>query len=178
MITIPCRGAKCAFFFFQAEDGIRDGRVAGVQTCALPIFNRAEIARVAFQGRAHPLVSVVPPGVPDAIDLNEMYPYKPDEAKRLLHELDFDRKNPLKLTILTNNVDVTFADVAALIKEQMAKIGIEAKIHVMDSTAYVDRVLVKHDFDMTVASFANLRDINQRSVSFFKGHQSDYVGID
>src|SRR5438876_10884209 len=25
------------FFFFQAEDGIRDGRVIGVQTCALPI---------------------------------------------------------------------------------------------------------------------------------------------
>src|SRR5690348_18500688 len=25
-------------FFFQAEDGIRDGRVTGVQTCALPIF--------------------------------------------------------------------------------------------------------------------------------------------
>src|SRR6266487_4036620 len=28
--------ALCVFFF-QAEDGIRDGRVTGVQTCALPI---------------------------------------------------------------------------------------------------------------------------------------------
>src|SRR5579863_10602333 len=28
----------CVFFFFQAEDGIRDGRVTGVQTCALPIL--------------------------------------------------------------------------------------------------------------------------------------------
>src|SRR5439155_13648509 len=28
----------CALFFFQAEDGIRDGHVTGVQTCALPIF--------------------------------------------------------------------------------------------------------------------------------------------
>src|SRR5689334_19700552 len=26
------------YFFFQAEDGIRDGTVTGVQTCALPIF--------------------------------------------------------------------------------------------------------------------------------------------
>src|SRR6267154_2963337 len=26
-------------FFFQAEDGIRDGRVTGVQTCALPIWD-------------------------------------------------------------------------------------------------------------------------------------------
>ena len=26
------------FFFFQAEDGIRDDLVTGVQTCALPIL--------------------------------------------------------------------------------------------------------------------------------------------
>src|SRR6266487_4240921 len=29
--------SRGCFFFFQAEDGIRDGRVTGVQTCALPI---------------------------------------------------------------------------------------------------------------------------------------------
>src|SRR5256885_8025997 len=28
------------FFFFQAEDGIRDYKVTGVQTCALPIYHR------------------------------------------------------------------------------------------------------------------------------------------
>src|SRR2546428_6145866 len=28
----------CIFFFFQAEDGIRDLIVTGVQTCALPIL--------------------------------------------------------------------------------------------------------------------------------------------
>src|SRR6266487_4249025 len=35
------------FFFFQAEDGIRDGRVTGVQTCALPISGDDEAARRA-----------------------------------------------------------------------------------------------------------------------------------
>src|SRR2546426_12694702 len=30
----------CFFFFFQAEDGIRDYKVTGVQTCALPISER------------------------------------------------------------------------------------------------------------------------------------------
>src|SRR5256885_4877281 len=29
-------------FFFQAEDGIRDYKVTGVQTCALPISGREE----------------------------------------------------------------------------------------------------------------------------------------
>src|SRR5260370_11797981 len=42
------------FFFFQAEDGIRDSSVTGVQTCALPIcFTDVEserLARVAILG--------------------------------------------------------------------------------------------------------------------------------
>ena len=32
-------GGYSRFFFFQAEDGIRDWSVTGVQTCALPIYN-------------------------------------------------------------------------------------------------------------------------------------------
>src|SRR5229473_7677976 len=35
---------NCFFFFFQAEDGIRDKLVTGVQTCALPIYAGASHA--------------------------------------------------------------------------------------------------------------------------------------
>src|SRR5207253_4095861 len=39
-------------FCFQAEDGIRDGHVTGVQTCALPIFTVPEqIAAIAYQNK-------------------------------------------------------------------------------------------------------------------------------
>src|SRR5256885_6278354 len=34
------------FFFFQAEDGIRDYKVTGVQTCALPILPLGVRARL------------------------------------------------------------------------------------------------------------------------------------
>src|SRR5256885_4426920 len=40
------------FFFFQAEDGIRDYKVTGVQTCALPIFPRASARGVASGHKA------------------------------------------------------------------------------------------------------------------------------
>src|SRR5256885_10427058 len=33
-----CDLGDACFFFFQAEDGIRDYKVTGVQTCALPIY--------------------------------------------------------------------------------------------------------------------------------------------
>src|SRR5256885_11936132 len=50
------------FFFFQAEDGIRDYKVTGVQTCAPPIFPRAG-PRAPCCGEARDLV----PCVPDAL---------------------------------------------------------------------------------------------------------------
>src|SRR5690606_40356919 len=37
-------------FFFQAEDGIRDFHVTGVQTCALPIYNSTLIFRARIGG--------------------------------------------------------------------------------------------------------------------------------
>src|SRR5437667_3563167 len=40
------------FFFFQAEDGIRDRDVTGVQTCALPIYEAVQ-ARVGPESRFH-----------------------------------------------------------------------------------------------------------------------------
>src|SRR5690606_39702462 len=45
------------FFFFQAEDGIRDFHVTGVQTCALPIFG---------EGPSRVLVST-PPAAADQV---------------------------------------------------------------------------------------------------------------
>src|SRR5256885_10953338 len=52
-----------SFFFFQAEDGIRDYKVTGVQTCALPIssggpFRKTPLAALQTvtpeQALAHP----------------------------------------------------------------------------------------------------------------------------
>src|SRR5437870_10149838 len=39
------------FFFFQAEGGIRDGHVTGVQTCALPIWKK--LALFNLEGSFH-----------------------------------------------------------------------------------------------------------------------------
>ena len=36
------------FFFFQAEDGIRDDLVTGVQTCALPILSINVVMHIVF----------------------------------------------------------------------------------------------------------------------------------
>ena len=46
------------FFFFQAEDGIRDRLVTGVQTCALPIYGFAPIMTCEVNMRPPNKVSI------------------------------------------------------------------------------------------------------------------------
>src|SRR2546422_7527584 len=41
LVYVALDGLRVLFFFFQAEDGIRDVAVTGVQTCALPILSCA-----------------------------------------------------------------------------------------------------------------------------------------
>src|SRR5206468_8604158 len=55
-------------FFFQAEDGIRDLIVTGVQTCALPIFVMSEHAAnmlTEIYGAPACKIDLIPHGVPD-----------------------------------------------------------------------------------------------------------------
>src|SRR5256885_9460482 len=44
------------FFFFQAEDGIRDYKVTGVQTCALPICGDATVTTLCGHDKTHPQI--------------------------------------------------------------------------------------------------------------------------
>src|SRR5260370_5824285 len=44
---------SCYIFFFQAEDGIRDSSVTGVQTCALPICGGRIRGALAVLGHGH-----------------------------------------------------------------------------------------------------------------------------
>src|SRR2546426_6434323 len=48
LAVLQWRCQLSSFFFFQAEDGIRDYKVTGVQTCALPIYHLARHSAVAF----------------------------------------------------------------------------------------------------------------------------------
>src|SRR2546425_6656838 len=51
---IRCLSQCGSFFFFQAEDGIRDKLVTGVQTCALPISMAPSQEAICLCAFTHP----------------------------------------------------------------------------------------------------------------------------
>src|SRR2546429_593171 len=68
------------FFFFQAEDGIRDVAVTGVQTCALPIFLELDInegyrQRILSRLTEEPVVQAI--AASQSVPLNGMLPTVP-----------------------------------------------------------------------------------------------------
>src|SRR5690348_1634103 len=76
-------------FFFQAEDGIRDGRVTGVQTCALPILarirelNRLELAGETVRAALEALAAAAPGWLAQVIDASwqQVYGQRIDDIR-------------------------------------------------------------------------------------------------
>src|SRR3972149_9646647 len=82
-IPSNCKGSHTnTYFFFKAEDGIRDLTVTGVQTCALPISGEpveirspynGEVAGITFMASAHD-VEAAGQGAAGALQENRKLP--------------------------------------------------------------------------------------------------------
>src|SRR5256885_17003821 len=70
------------FFFFQAEDGIRDYKVTGVQTCALPISARERFDGIKIQLLTNGPLALFAQQLPTATPINLLQgPYTPTTAR-------------------------------------------------------------------------------------------------
>src|SRR5256884_2767081 len=78
--SFPSMSCSCCsfFFFFQAEDGIRDVAVTGVQTCALPIYcpMRRGLASRVNVATAEPTQARVRRTVPNAYVQCHLHSYR------------------------------------------------------------------------------------------------------
>src|SRR2546422_9322954 len=91
------------FFFFQAEDGIRDVAVTGVQTCALPIFR---FVRDTLQ----PMSTEDLKTISDEADFDgPLVDYKAKGNQiELAGKEDFDGKPAYRLKLTSQNGEVRF----------------------------------------------------------------------
>src|SRR5256886_14196611 len=95
------------FFFFQAEDGIRDLTVTGVQTCALPIWF---INHMTYVIRPAPGAAQVAPAMRAA--LRDVDPAVPAQA---LQTMDQSMMDTIAEPVFQMRVLATFACLALLL---------------------------------------------------------------
>src|SRR2546422_10330358 len=79
----------CVFFFFQAEDGIRDVAVTGVQTCALPIYEKAAERLVTANLRF--VISYVKKYQGHGLDLSELVAIGNEGLLKAVKKIDPDQ---------------------------------------------------------------------------------------
>src|SRR2546430_7183025 len=86
------------FFFFQAEDGIRDLTVTGVQTCALPISNADAVPRGLMVSSGLPAMPNCPVhvGVPMGMDLANSPAMRRSEERREGKSVDLGGRRIIK----------------------------------------------------------------------------------
>src|SRR5437762_3467673 len=126
----------CLFFFFQAEDGIRDTSVTGVQTCALPIWFRHQVAVTLSEkiekhdGRRHFIRQLLHPrcgGMQSQLESLEVEPFVARDhdlavEHALLRQLGFQRLDELgEVTVEWPLVATLNEDFVAVAEHERAK---------------------------------------------------------
>jgi len=115
-------------------------------------IDRQEIRKLGFLGYGQPSVSMLTPGMPGYNSLLERYPYNPQKAKALLQEVGYGPYHPLAVTFLSPTIEPAFTSVPTLLKAQLERIGVQMKIDMLDKVTWMDRVVRKHDYQMTMGN--------------------------
>lgn len=101
-------------------------------------LNKREIVELAYGGLGEPLDSLVPKGFFGHTEEGiPRYDYNPEKARRLLGEAGYP--NGLKLK-LDNMTSPNYQALGVVLKDQLAKVGIQLDLDVTDQTAWQAKI--------------------------------------
>lgn len=100
-------------------------------------INKDALVKVAFAGYATPADGVVPHGV-DYAEKFGPWPYDPAKAKKLLTEVGYP--NGFETTLWSGYNNTTSQKVIQFLQQQLAQVGIKAKIEALEAGQRVERV--------------------------------------
>jgi glutathione transport system substrate-binding protein len=100
-------------------------------------IDKQALAKVAFAGWAVPSEGVVPPGVEYAVKLGP-WPHDPRRARELLAEAGLEKGFETELWSAYNNT--TAQKVIQFLQQQLAQVGIRARVQALEAGQRVERV--------------------------------------
>ncbi len=82
------------------------------------------------------------------------HPYDPEKSKTLLRELGYGPDHPLRFEVVTNTGNDTRINAAQIIQHQLRKAGIEMKIRTMEWQAFLNTVVMPHNFEAVLMGWS------------------------
>ncbi|WP_245990724.1 ABC transporter substrate-binding protein [Bogoriella caseilytica] len=118
-------------------------------------IDREAILDAVWAGRGQLIGSMVPPADPWYVDLAGVHAYDPDSARELLEEAGVEN--------LSITVDYIAGDVTEIVAQQLqsdlAAIDVTLNLNPIDSAVWYERIYTNHDFETTIQSHVNPRDV-------------------
>lgn len=142
--------------FNNARAPLTDVRVRQAITYAI---DRKGLVDSVWAGKGTLIGSMVPPTDPWYEDLSQQYPFDPAKARELLAEAGYANGLQLSLRVPTR----PYATGAAqYIVSQLRDVGVTAVVEELEfPSRWVDEVMVKSNYDMTIVAHVEGRDIIQ-----------------
>ena len=82
------------------------------------------------------------------------HPYDPQKSRALLDELGYGPQNPLSFEVVTNTGNDTRVYAAQIIQNQLRKAGIEMTIRTMEWQAFLNTVVMPHQFEAVLMGWS------------------------
>lgn len=119
-------------------------------------IDRRAIIAGAMEGYGQPIGSHFSPAAEGYVDLADRYRFDPARARALLAEAGWgEGRLRLRLTL----PPVGYARRSGeIVQAQLAAVGVRAEIEAVEWAPWLDRVLARHDFDMTIVSHTEPMD--------------------
>ena len=122
-------------------------------------INRADLLQTVMAGYGTLIGSMVAPTDPWYEDLSDTYGYDPEMARKLLAEAGYGEG--LSLSLRPANLPYAVS-AATFIASQLAQVGITVNPDPLDfPSRWIDEVMTKSNYDMTIVSHTEGRDIEK-----------------
>ncbi len=147
--------AEVVMGFNLSRDAFSDIRVRQAINYAI---NRSDLVQTVAAGHGTLIGSMVPPTDPWYEDLSGTYGYDPDKARQLL--ADAGHSSDLNFSLRVPTLPYATAS-ATFVQSALAEVGITVTVDQLDFTRWIDEVMTKSNYDMTIVAHAEGRDISK-----------------
>lgn len=120
-------------------------------------IDRDEVIKGAVFGMAKPIGSHMDPLNPYYVDLSHLYEYDPHKAKQLLAEAGCPQGFEFVLRLAEPYL--SYRRAGEIIASQLAKVGLKAKIEIVEWGQWLSRIYRQADYDVTVMGHVEPCDI-------------------